>query len=285
MKGAAQVWFVASMLATLLVIQAGSASAADVTDADRTYLNYTRETATVGEDNLRLEVRGMTVADEGGNRLNIIGIRLRRLYPDREGHNLSGGEIDLLGSYGLGKNAEVGFIVPGLFQSLQFQNAPTLNATNVGDLKLYGKFKRSVAEHCSVGGGVELTMPNGSRNTGLSRGELGATPVLSTRYEYGKYALGVNAAYEIYTGDAVDVFDYGTEGIVRVSDTWAFRTELAGQVFKDGGHQFDALQLLPGIDFNLSDNMVVRPTGMVGLTNSALDYGIGAGLAFAFPVR
>ena len=117
---------------------------------------------------------------------------------------------------------------------------------DVGDLKLYGKFKHSVAEHCSIGGGVELTMPNGPRDTGLSRGEFGATPVLSTRYEYGKYALGVNAAYEMYTRHAVDVFDYGTEGIVRVSETWDFRTEIAGRVFKDGGHSFDALQLPPG---------------------------------------
>lgn len=296
MKGAAQVWFVASMLATLLVIAGGRASAVDVTDADRTYRNYTREAATVGDGNVRIELRGMTVADEGGNRLNIIGIRLRSLpynsqHPELKVTSLSGGEIDLLGSYGLGKNSEIGFILPGLFQSLKMENtatgqtAPTLNAENVGDLQLYGKFKHTVAEHCVVGGGVELTMPNGPRNSGLSRGEFGATPALSTRYERGRWALGINAAYEIYTGDAVDVFDYGVEGIVRVTDTWAFRTELAGQVFKDSGHQFDALQLLPGIDFNLSENMVVRPTGMVGLTNSALDWGIGAGLAFTFPVR
>jgi outer membrane protein OmpA-like peptidoglycan-associated protein len=141
-----------------------------------------------------------------------------------------------------------------------------------------------VAEHCSIGAGVQLTIPNGPKNKGLSRGELGETPFISTRYEHGPFAVGLNAGYEIYSGNAVDVFDYGAEAIVRGSETWAFRTELAGRVFKDGGHSFDALQLLPGIDFNLSPNLTVRPQGMAGLTNSAIDWGVGAGLAFTFPV-
>ena len=152
---------------------------------------------------------------------------------------LSGGEIDLLGSYGLGKNAEVGFIVPGLFQSLRFQNTTgpdsTLNEQDVGDLQLYGKFKHSVAEHCAIGGGVELDLPNGPKNKGFTTGETGVTPFVSTRYQRGPYALGVNAGYEMYSGSPPDVFHYGSEVIVRVSENWAFRTELAGRVFKDGG--------------------------------------------------
>ena len=34
----------------------------------------------------------------------------------------------------------------------------------------------------------------------------------------------------------------------------------------------------------MSPNLTVRPQGMAGLTNSALDWGVGAGLAFTFPV-
>ena len=291
MKGAAHTWFVAGVLATSLGVAAGTASAADVTDADRTVSNYIEEAATVGEHNGRVEVRGMTVEDQGGNRLNIIGLRLRSLYPNpnEKVTKLSGGEIDLLGSFGIGKNGEVGFVVPGLWQSLQFQNktngsTSTLNQQDVGDLQLYTKFKHSVAEHCSIAGGVQLDIPNSSKNKGFTTGETGAEPFLSTRYQSGPYAVGLNAGYQIYSGSPVDVFHYGAEGIIRASENWNFRTELRGRVFTEAGHTFDALELLPGIDYNLSENLVVRPEGMAGLTNSAIDWGVGAGLAFTFPV-
>ena len=289
MKGAAQRWFVAGFMATSFTIAAGAARAVDVTDADRTWTNYAREAATVGDNNVRLELRGMSVADEGGNRLNIIGLRLRSLYPDRKVNQLSGGEIDLLGSYGLGKSGEVGFIVPGYFQSLRFDNKDpqtgnTLDQQDIGDVELYAKFKHTVAEHCAIGAGLELTLPNGPENKGLSTGEASFTPVVSTRYQRGPVAVGINAGYQIYNGNPVDVFHYGSEVILRASEAWAFRTELAGRVFKDGGHSFDALQILPGIDYNLTPNLTLRPQGMAGLTNSAIDWGVGAGVAFTFAV-
>src|SRR5579862_9179124 len=236
MKGAAQTWFVVGILATTLGVGAGLASAADVTDADRTWSNFLDEAATVGDHNARLEIRGMTLEDDGNNRLNIIGLRLRSLYPKPQYPmvtKLSGGEVDLLGSFGIGKNGEVGFLVPGLWQSLTFQGTPntinppkTLNQNDVGDLQLYAKFKHSVAEHLNIGGGVELEVPNSSKDKGLTTGETGVTPFVSSRYQNGPYGLGVNVGYQMYSGSPVDVFHYGAEGIIRASDTWSFRTEV-----------------------------------------------------------
>lgn len=294
MKGAAQTLVVAGVLATMLGVAAGRASAADVTDADRTWANFMSEAATVGDHNARLEVRGMTLEDQGGNRLNIIGLRLRSLYPKPQFpmvNKLTGGEIDLLGSFGIGNNGEVGFLVPGLWQSLQFKDqagnansGKTLNEQDVGDLQLYTKIKHSVAEHCSVAGGVELDVPNGSKDKGFTTGETGVTPFVSTRYQRGPYALGANIGYQIYSGSPVDVFHYGVEGIIRASENWNFRTELRGRVFTEAGHTFDALELMPGIDYNLSENITLRPEGMAGLTNSAIDWGVGGALAYTFPL-
>src|SRR5512140_3490279 len=99
MKGAAQRWFVASMLATALVVPAGSASAADATDADRTYRNFTRETATVADGQVRVEIRGMQQEDQDNVRLNLAGLRLRRVYPglsvsDLKTGSVTGGVVD-----------------------------------------------------------------------------------------------------------------------------------------------------------------------------------------------
>jgi hypothetical protein len=40
--------------------------------------------------------------------------------------------------------------------------------------------------------------------------------------------------------------------------------------------------VLPGVDINLAHNVALRPTGLVGLTSSAPEWGIGAGVAVTF---
>jgi len=151
-----------------------------------------------------------------------------------------------------------------------------------------------VAEHCSISGGVQLEVPNGPKNKGFTPGDTGVMPFISSRYQRGPFAVGVNAGYQMYSGSPPDVFHYGAEAIVRASENWSFRTELVGRVFNApsetiphgsiGSASFDALEIAPGIDFDLSPNLTVRPQGMAGLTNSAIDWGVGAGLAFTFPV-
>jgi outer membrane protein OmpA-like peptidoglycan-associated protein len=77
------------------------------------------------------------------------------------------------------------------------------------------------------------------------------------------------------------VLNYGAEVIVRANQYLALRTEIAGRVFDQNG-RFHNLQVLPGVDFKWSDLITIRPTGMIGGTNTALDWGIGVGIAVAF---
>jgi outer membrane protein OmpA-like peptidoglycan-associated protein len=146
-----------------------------------------------------------------------------------------------------------------------------------------------------VGGSFELTLPNGPTHKGFGTDEMSFTPSVSTRYQRGLVALGANVGYQIYTGDqrpvvngndfqAVDIFHYGAEVIVRASDTVALRTEVAGRIWSQNGDRWNDSVLLPGIDVNISDALTFRPTGWVGLTSTALDWGIGAGLALQFPM-
>jgi hypothetical protein len=97
------------------------ASAVEVTDADRVFRNYTRETATVGENRIRLEVRGLEEGTDDTARLNLAGQHLPGCAVGQPGcsKDLNAGIIDLVGSYGLGKTAEVGFILPGMVRSLR----------------------------------------------------------------------------------------------------------------------------------------------------------------------
>jgi hypothetical protein len=246
-----------------------------VTDADRVYRNYTQETATVDEGHVRVEVRGLTLQDENNTRLNLLG------FPERGVERVSGGIVELVGSYGFAKNAEVGFIVPGFFQSLHFRNGGERNEEDVGDLQLYGKFQRAVAEHCNAGAGLQLSMPNGPEEKGFGTGELGLTPYVSTRYQQGRLGVGVNVGWTFYAGEPPDVFNYGAEVILRGTDTYAIRTEIVGRVFDDN-HRFHDLTILPGLDIKWSDTVTLRPTGMANGTDTALDWGLGAGVAVSF---
>jgi len=277
MKGAAQRWIAGNIAAATFITMAGTALAADVTDADRTFRNFTRETATVPDGQVRLEVRGLQTQDEEKTKLNTIGI----LQPRNAVRSINGGVIDLLASYGVTKNAEIGLDIPGIFEEKQLNGKPTINESDIGDVLVYGKFKHEVAAHCAVGAALELTMPNGPEHKGFGSGELGVTPVVSTRYQEGLWGVGANVGYTTYTGDVPDVFNYGAEIILRPSDIWALRTELAGRVFHERSTRWSDLTILPGIDFNLSNNVTIRPTGLVGGTD-ALDYGFGCGLAVSF---
>jgi hypothetical protein len=286
MKGAVQRWTCAKVASVVLLAATGMASAADVTDADRVFRNYTRETATVGESQIRLEVRGLKEQTDDTARLNLAGQHLPGCAVGNPGcaKDLDAGIIDLVGSYGMAKNAEVGFILPGMIESLRVTQGGVTNVqhdADLGDIQLYTKFKRQVAQHCAVGAGVELSLPNGSRSKGFGTGEFGVNPVISTRYQHGLVGVGGNIGYEMYTGDVPDVFNYGTELILRWSEEYALRTELAGRLFRQGNHYHD-LTILPGVDVNVSDNVVVRPTGLVGASPSAADWGVGVGVAVIF---
>lgn len=295
MKGAA--WAFGAILALVCGLSARlPAAEVEVTDRDRVFENFTREAATVGDGRIRIELRGFTLTNDHGAKLNIAGRPVkpleRRLTSDAaraDVNRVQGGMIDLLGTYGLGANAEVGFDVPFLIQKTRVRITPTDgsdssietdNDQDVGDLLLYGKFKRKVAEHCVLAGGLELALPTGIEKKGFGTGELGFNPFLSTRYQRGRFAVGGHVGYQMYTGAPDDEFNYGAEVILRGNASYAIRTEIRGRYFKSFGDSYSDLVILPGFDFNLTDNFTIRPTGLAGLSKDALDWGIGIGLAF-----
>jgi hypothetical protein len=285
MKRVAQRWMVAQLAGLCLAAAAYAEPATvQVTDADRTYRNFTRETATVSQGEARIEVRGLMEQDDKNTHLDLLGFPVNHLPGVTGGvQSLSGSVIDVVGSYGFAKNAEVGFVVPSYIQSLTLKSgANKINNSDVGDLTVYGKFQRAVATHCMVGGGMEMSLPNGPKNKGFSTGEMGLNPFVSTRYQQGRIGVGANVGWNFYSGGVPDVLNYGAEVIVRASKEWAFRTELAGRVFNQFGTRFDDITILPGIDFKWTENLIIRPTGMAGATDTALDWGIGVGVVTSF---
>lgn len=295
MKGAAQRWMVVG-LAAVIGCAAGPASAVDVSSRDRLSLNFTRETANVDQGKFRIEAKGAIVWNQGDPKLNMAGFPL-----PQNAESLTGGTLALLATYGFMRDAEGGFQITGVWQSLQStyntggtQTSTYNNTADVGDFLIYAKISRplkelidlpenmdEIEEMVSLGGGLEMTMPNGPTSKGAGSGSFGANPYMSTRVQRGPWALMGHLGYFFYTPDAPDVFNYDISGILRVTDLWGIRCEWSGRVFQSGQTIWDAV-FLPGLDINVADNVIVRPSGMVGNTKYAPSYGIGLGVAALF---
>ncbi len=316
MMGVARKWVCAGLaglglLATAATVQAQAEPAPVVlTDADRVSRNFTREAATVAEGDVRVEVRALRVEERaaGGTpdcrgplrsncaRLNLIGQRVLGV------ERLNGGIFELITSYGVAENAEIGLVIPGYIEHIDRDDGTGSNVEDLGDLTAYGKFKYPVAENCSVGGGLELFFPpwNGldSRQTtitsgtgagkagsvsGFSTGELGVNPFVSTRYQQGRFGVGAHLGYTFYTSDDVEeVFNYSAHVLARVTPAVALRTELSGRLWDQFSEQWSDVVIMPGIDVNMTESVVLRPTGMAGVTGTAIDWGIGMGAAMTF---
>jgi hypothetical protein len=283
MKGAVY-WCGALTVAVCAVAGGARAETRDVTDQDRVWANFTREAAVVGANRFWIELRGMKLSDDqGGPALGLNGYPVND-FEKAKGKtidNIDGGRFDLIGAYGLGPRWEFGtdfaFVTQ---QQISFTDGTLQSDTNIGDLLLYGKFKEVLAEHWAGALGLEMSIPTGDRKKMLGSGELGLNPILSTRYQSGRVAIGGHLGFLLNTNSQPDVFNWSVEGIVRGTDLFALRVEVNGRLFNEFGGTFNDIAVYPGIDFNLTDNFIIRPEGLAHLTNDAIDWGLGIGFVF-----
>jgi hypothetical protein len=301
MKGAASR---VSALAAVLCVIGGTAFAADVavTDSDRLWANFTHEAAVVGANKVWLEMTGMALMNDQsikqfdaqnmpfeGPTLGLNGYPLNS--PNRCNlmtttgttgrciSSIDGGRFDMIAAYGLGANVELGIDFPFVIQQqIKYVDGGHENDADIGDMVLYGKIKRQLADNWAGAMGVELTLPSGSLSKFLGSGDFGTNPFLSTRYQSGRFAFGGHIGFLLNTGNQPDVFNWSAEAIARANAVLALRCEVNGRVFRDAGN-FDDVSVWPGFDFNLTDYLVIRPQGLAHITSDAINWGIGVGIA------
>ena len=299
MRGARIVRWAGSSLMLLGFIASAQAAEESVaiTDQDRLITNFQREAAVVNKGQLRLEVHGFTGnVERSQDGLQVI----LRGFPagdnDRgerrdDVRRVSGGILGLRGSYGLFKNTEVGFNLIAILQGLRFSNSPTENEMGFGDMSVYAKYKHQVDEHLGFAGGLEARLPTGEENKRLGTGDIGINPFVSTRYTSGKWGVGAHLGYEFNeeapehagVSRALDnVFNWSAEGLLRANSLFALRAEITGRHFDYGGARLDDVVAMPSIDYNYSNNITIRPFGLAGITDEALNWGLGLGVAMTF---
>jgi hypothetical protein len=296
MKGA----FRSAALAIGLAVSATMAFAegnTDVTDNDRMWANFTREAAVVGDRRFWIELQGMKLNNDQqikqtdvsdptknveGPTLGLNGYPVKP-FNQKHGSNVTsidGGTFNLIGAYGI-ETWEVGTNIPFVMQQqISFNSARPQEDANIGDMVLYGKYKLPLADHWAGGLGMEMSIPTGPESELLGSGDLGLNPFLSTRYQSGRAGVGGHLGMLLNTGSQPQVFNWSIEGVVRGNQHFSLRTEINGRLFRDVGETFNDIAVLPGIDFNLTENIIIRTEGLAHLTTDAINWGIGLGLVF-----
>lgn len=274
-----------------------SAAAGIVTDKDRMWANFTREAAVVGDRKFWIELRAMKLNNDQqikqtdvsdptrnveGPTLGLNGYPVKP-FAQKQGQNVTdidGGSFNLIGAYGI-ENWEVGMNLPFVMQQqITFADGSNQEDANVGDMVLYGKYKLPLNDEWAGGLGMEMSIPTGPEDELLGSGDLGLNPFLSARYQSGRVGLGGHLGFLLNTGDQPQVFNWSLQNVLRGNEHFAIRTEIVGRLFNDVGSTFNDIAVYPGLDFNLTENFIIRPEGLAHLSTDAINWGIGIGLVF-----
>ena len=266
----------------------------NVTDKDRMWANFTREAAVVGDRQFWIELRGMKLMNDQaikqtnslgtfeGPTLGLNGYPIKP-FAEKKGKNveeIDGGRFDLIGAYGI-EMWEVGMDLPFVMQQqIEFVDGTFQNDANVGDMVLYGKYKMQWDDEWAGGLGMEMSIPTGPEDELLGSGDLGLNPFVSTRYQSGRVGLGGHLGFLLNTGSQPQVFNWSLQGVVRGNEHFSLRTEIVGRLFNNVGSTFNDIAVYPGLDFNLTDNFIIRPEGLAHLSTDAINWGIGIGFVF-----
>jgi hypothetical protein len=187
--------------------------------------------------------------------------------------------------------AEIGLFIP--YRRVSVDDpffGDSLDEDGIGDIRLYGKgMLRS--DWVDVGFGLELTFPSGDEDKGLGAGEVGFLPFGTGAVHLGPVDLRAHAGYLAYADQETRIFGvdvppnlivYGGGLFWGINDYVAARAEFLGETTDSDAPDASAVVFEPGIDVRIplgAVDLLIRPTGAVGLTDAAFDWGVGGGIA------
>lgn len=190
---------------------------------------------------------------------------------------------------------EAGILIPYHHVDLEAEFfGESLEEDGLGDIDLYGKIIPLRSENLSAGLGFAFSVPSGDEDDGLGAGEVGFLPFGTAGLHLGTAEIGAHFGYQFFTEDdegfaepeALDAFVYGAGLHVPIGDMLAARLEFLGlTVDAPGGSNPDLFVLEPGVDIRLPlgmTDLLLRPTGRIGLNDDAPDWGVGGSVAVAW---
>lgn len=252
-------WFSALLIGTLAMPALGQDSSSLLRSFER--FEFDSENAR----GLWTELAGM-YAEDGD--INVTTLEARVAYGERYG--------------------ELGLILPYINVDDDTGSAVPHNPQSVSDLRLYAKGTPLQTALLDIGGGFELTVPTGRESRGLGAGEVGYLPYLNTSLHLNVVDVRAHFGYHWYSGDPTwdEELVYGGGFFIPLGHSAAARLEFVGTTPNERGADSDEVSFEPGLDFRFplqSDlTFIFRPTGLIGMTSSAPDWGIGTSFVLAW---
>jgi hypothetical protein len=199
-----------------------------------------------------------------------------------------------------GSLAEGGLLIPIDFvhtESPAFFGTFTNDESGVGDVRAYGKLLPLQTRWLDAGLGLEVSFPTGDDSKGLGTGEVGFLPFGTAAAHLGFADLRGHFGYQSYAGSnplfvnfqqierAPDSYVYGGGLFAPINRYLGLRAEFNGQAFDTADNNQHLLSFEPGFDLHVPlgrVDLLIRPTGAVGLTSDAPDWGIGGSVGIAW---
>jgi len=153
----------------------------------------------------------------------------------------------------------------------------------IGDLRTWGKFIPLDGPMLTAGGGMQISFPTGDEDD-FGSGEVEILPFITGSVHLGILDIRGHVGLNILTeGDTdADSLVYGFGGFMPIGEYVALRGEF--NTFRVNDNDNAVTSFLPGIDFRIPAgpvDVLIRPTGEVGISNLAADWGIGGSVAVA----
>lgn len=149
----------------------------------------------------------------------------------------------------------------------------------LGDLSLWGKVLPVRTDIFQFGGGLVASFPTG--NDSFSSNEYGFEPFVTGAVAAGPTSLRASFGYLTSTGHGDDALDTEVALLAPIGDCVVLRGEVLW--FHGMDMDVDPVTFAPGVDlrFPLSDSLelLLRPTGGVGLNDEAPDWQLGVSVA------
>jgi hypothetical protein len=192
-------------------------------------------------------------------------------------------------AYGGNDKWEASLLVPYIHFDGKVNGSDT-DHTGVGDIKLSGKYLPLHTKVFNAGVGAQLSLPSGNDNHGLGTGEFGALPFFTGAFNLALLEVRGHVGWEFLAGNhnndqKADRLVYGFGIFMPLWDRIDLRNEFSGtQLDRPGKPKI--VNYLIGLDVRLpigDYDILLRPTGLIGVTDRAPDWGIGGSIVFTSP--
>jgi len=151
----------------------------------------------------------------------------------------------------------------------------------LGDVSAWGKVMPVRTDVFDLGAGLVATFPTGSNS--FSTDEYGFEPFVTAAVAMGPASLRGSFGYVTSTGDSNDALDTEVAVLAPLGERIVLRGEVLWYHGLDA--DVDPVTFAPGFDvrFPVGDGMelLLRPTGGVGITEEAPDWQLGLSIALA----